>query len=177
MSLAIVRAGLSGSLQSHVARQMTKRLDAESRVSPPADRAVCRYVRQIGQGFLQKHILRRRVWVQFASADRLAVVYNMSKEAPLSAVEREFIIEALRQDVRLDGRRPDQYRPVSLSFGAEYGHVKVQLGNTRYCVFVRWGLTLPGRWTANGDEQVSLCASLPRSPSRARTVRLTASLP
>ena len=56
----------------------------------------------------------------------------MSKEAPLSVAERDFILEALRQDVRLDGRGVDEYRPLNVSFGAEYGHVRVQLGKTRY---------------------------------------------
>lgn len=59
----------------------------------------------------------------------------MSKEAPLSVAERDFILEAARQDVRLDGRQPDQYRPINLSFGEEYGHVKLQLGKTRYVFF------------------------------------------
>lgn len=56
----------------------------------------------------------------------------MSKEAPLSVAEREFILEALRQDARLDGRGADQFRPLKISFGEEYGHVKLQLGKTRY---------------------------------------------
>lgn len=55
----------------------------------------------------------------------------MSKEAPLSTAERDFILEALQQNVRLDGRAIDELRPLSISFGDEYGHVKVQLGQTR----------------------------------------------
>jgi len=55
----------------------------------------------------------------------------MSKEAPLSAAERDFILEALQQGVRLDGRALDELRPLSISFGDEYGHVKVQLGKTQ----------------------------------------------
>lgn len=56
---------------------------------------------------------------------------TMNKEAPLSVAERDFILNALRQNVRLDGREPDQLRPLTVSFGEEYGHVKVQLGKTR----------------------------------------------
>lgn len=56
----------------------------------------------------------------------------MSREAALSVAEREFIFEALRQDTRLDGRQPDQFRPLNVSFGEEYGHVKLQLGKTRF---------------------------------------------
>jgi hypothetical protein len=56
---------------------------------------------------------------------------KMSKEAQLSVAERDFILEALRENVRLDGRGPDQFRPLNLSFGDEYGHVKLQVGKTR----------------------------------------------
>lgn len=56
----------------------------------------------------------------------------MSKEAPLSIAERDFILEALREDVRLDGRGADQFRSLSITFGDEYGHVKLQLGKTRF---------------------------------------------
>ena len=55
----------------------------------------------------------------------------MNKEAALSITERDFILNALREDVRLDGREADQLRPLKVSFGEEYGHVKVQLGRTR----------------------------------------------
>lgn len=57
----------------------------------------------------------------------------MAREAELSANERAFILEALHKNVRLDGRAFDQLRPLNLSFGDEYGHVKIQLGRTR-CV-------------------------------------------
>lgn len=59
----------------------------------------------------------------------------MSREAPLSVAERDFITEALREGVRLDGREPDQLRPLNVSFGDDYGHVKVQLGKTRFVIF------------------------------------------
>ena len=56
---------------------------------------------------------------------------TMSKEAQLSIAERDFILEALHENVRLDGRQPDDYRPLNISFGEEYGHVKLQLGKTK----------------------------------------------
>lgn len=59
----------------------------------------------------------------------------MSREAPLSIAERDFILDALREGVRLDGREPDQLRPLNTSFGDEYGHVKVQLGKTWSVLF------------------------------------------
>lgn len=55
----------------------------------------------------------------------------MSKETALSVAERDFILEALLQNLRLDGRDPNSFRPLSISFGEEYGHVKVRLGQTR----------------------------------------------
>lgn len=66
---------------------------------------------------------------RFASINPLA---KMSREAPLSVAERDFILESLRENVRLDGREADQFRPLNLSFGEEHGHVKLQLGKTRY---------------------------------------------
>jgi hypothetical protein len=56
---------------------------------------------------------------------------KMSKEAQLSVAECDFILEALRENVRLDGRGTDEFRPLNLSFGDEYGHVKLQVGKTR----------------------------------------------
>lgn len=61
----------------------------------------------------------------------------MNKEAPLSIAERDFILNALREGVRLDGRQADQLRPLTVTFGEEYGHVKVQLGKTRWVLFIR----------------------------------------
>lgn len=58
----------------------------------------------------------------------------MSKDAEVSTNERAFILNALRGKARLDGRSFDQFRPVSISFGDEYGNVRVQLGKTR-CLF------------------------------------------
>jgi exosome complex component RRP45 len=56
----------------------------------------------------------------------------MPREAELSNNEREFILSALRQNVRLDGRSSDAYRDIELTFGEEYGLVDVKLGKTRY---------------------------------------------
>ncbi|KAJ5369058.1 Exosome complex component rrp45 [Penicillium cataractarum] len=67
----------------------------------------------------------------------------MSKEASLSVAEREFILEALNQDVRLDGRGLDQFRPLKISFGDEYGHVKLELGKTSIVVRISSEVTKP----------------------------------
>jgi exosome complex component RRP45 len=56
----------------------------------------------------------------------------MPREADLSNVERTFILEALTQNIRLDGRALDQFRNLDLSFDDDYGTCTVQLGKTKY---------------------------------------------
>ncbi|KAI7828016.1 ribosomal protein S5 domain 2-type protein [Gamsiella multidivaricata] len=53
------------------------------------------------------------------------------KELEPSTNEREFLLAALRQSARIDGRNFYDFRTLRLSFGADYGAVEVQLGNTR----------------------------------------------
>ncbi|EPS29421.1 hypothetical protein PDE_04370 [Penicillium oxalicum 114-2] len=67
----------------------------------------------------------------------------MSKEAPLSIAEHDFILEALRQDARLDGRTANQFRPLKISFGDEYGHVNLELGNTSIIARISAEVTKP----------------------------------
>lgn len=55
----------------------------------------------------------------------------MPQEAKLSVNERTFILQALREGIRLDGRSLDAYRDIQLSFGQEHGAVDVKLGKTR----------------------------------------------
>lgn len=57
---------------------------------------------------------------------------NMPREADLSNVEKAFILEALTQNVRLDGRAQDQFRNLDFSFDDDYGICSVQLGKTKY---------------------------------------------
>jgi len=56
----------------------------------------------------------------------------MPKEPELSINEKSFILEALKQNIRLDGRALDAFRDVELTFGEEYGFVDVRLGKTRF---------------------------------------------
>lgn len=55
----------------------------------------------------------------------------MPREAEPSNIERAFILEAFRENTRLDGRDLLQFRSLDLSFGAEYGDATVELGKTR----------------------------------------------
>ena len=80
----------------------------------------------------------------------------MPREAvELSLNEQNFILQALREGERLDGRRLDAYRSLELSFGEEYGLADVRLGKTRYATvtsaesktddFKGWLLAFPPR--------------------------------
>lgn len=60
----------------------------------------------------------------------------MPQEAKLSVNEASFILNALREGIRLDGRPLDAYRDIQLSFGQEYGAVDVKLGKTRSAALV-----------------------------------------
>ena len=67
----------------------------------------------------------------------------MPREAEPSLNEREFISQALRENIRVDGRAFDAFRELDLSFGEEYGVADVRLGKTRYirnCEKIRSGL-------------------------------------
>ena len=55
----------------------------------------------------------------------------MPRETPFSLNEKEFIVSALQQGVRLDNRPFDQFRELSLAFGDEHGAVDVSIGKTR----------------------------------------------
>lgn len=55
----------------------------------------------------------------------------MPREAELSLNERSFILQALSENIRLDGRALDAFRALDLTFGEEYGVVNVSLGKTR----------------------------------------------
>ena len=55
----------------------------------------------------------------------------MPREAEPSNVERTFILETLRQNIRVDGRAIDHFRPIDLNFGDDYGTATVSLGKTR----------------------------------------------
>ncbi|KAG7121703.1 Exosome complex component rrp45 like protein [Verticillium longisporum] len=67
----------------------------------------------------------------------------MPREAEPSVNEKEFILKALHEGVRLDGRPFDQYRNIDISFGDEYGVVDVSLGKTRVIVRISAEVTVP----------------------------------
>ncbi|KAI1819602.1 ribosomal protein S5 domain 2-type protein [Xylaria intraflava] len=67
----------------------------------------------------------------------------MPREAEPSLVERGFVIRALQEGLRVDGRAFDQFRKLDLRFGDQYGVAEVSLGKTRVFVKVSAEVTTP----------------------------------
>jgi exosome complex component RRP45 len=67
----------------------------------------------------------------------------MPREADPSNVERNFILEALSQNVRVDGRALNQIRNIELEFGDEYGSASLCMGRTRVFVQISASVTKP----------------------------------
>ncbi|KAG2671126.1 hypothetical protein I3760_14G119200 [Carya illinoinensis] len=61
----------------------------------------------------------------------------------LTVNEKKFIETALQSDLRIDGRRPFDYRSLSIKFGREDGSAEVQLGQTHVMGFVAAQLVQP----------------------------------
>jgi exosome complex component RRP45 len=59
----------------------------------------------------------------------------MPRGADISNVQRNFVLEALAQGVRVSGRGLADFRKIEIEFGIEYGSVNVRLGKTT-CVEV-----------------------------------------
>ncbi|NWR68796.1 EXOS9 protein, partial [Centropus unirufus] len=62
---------------------------------------------------------------------------------PLSNCERRFLLRAIQERKRLDGRQCYDYRNVRISFGADYGCCIVELGKTRVLAQVSCELVPP----------------------------------
>lgn len=55
----------------------------------------------------------------------------MAKGVEISSNERDFVFEALKQGIRMDNRKLDEFREAEIVFGEEFGYVDVKLGGTR----------------------------------------------
>lgn len=55
----------------------------------------------------------------------------MPKDLEPSISERTFVLDALKEGIRIDGRDADAYRALNIDFSTEYGLVEVRLGRTR----------------------------------------------
>ncbi|KAK3295875.1 ribosomal protein S5 domain 2-type protein [Chaetomium fimeti] len=67
----------------------------------------------------------------------------MPREAEPSLNEKQFVTQALQENLRLDGRQLDQYRPLEISFGDQYGVADVTLGKTRVLAKATAEVTVP----------------------------------
>jgi len=67
----------------------------------------------------------------------------MPREVEPSLNERDFIRQALRENIRLDGRQFDAFRDLDLTFGEEFGVADVRLGKTRVIVRISAEVTTP----------------------------------
>lgn len=67
----------------------------------------------------------------------------MPSEALPSSNERDFILSALSQNIRIDGRQFDQFRPIDLAFGDNYGQADVRIGKTRVLVNISAEVVIP----------------------------------
>ncbi|KAI9733740.1 MAG: hypothetical protein M1818_007154 [Claussenomyces sp. TS43310] len=67
----------------------------------------------------------------------------MPREVEPSLNEKQFVLHALQENTRTDGRAFDQFRELDLTFGDEYGVADVRLGNTRVLVKVSAEVTKP----------------------------------
>ncbi|KAI0481208.1 ribosomal protein S5 domain 2-like protein [Xylariaceae sp. FL0804] len=67
----------------------------------------------------------------------------MPREAEPSLNERNFVVQALHEGLRVDGRPFDQFRKLDLKFGDQHGVADVTLGKTRILAKVSAEVTTP----------------------------------
>ncbi|XP_051802046.1 exosome complex component RRP45 isoform X3 [Acanthochromis polyacanthus] len=65
------------------------------------------------------------------------------KDTPLSNCERDFLLRAIEEKKRLDGRQTYDYRRIKITFGTDYGCCFVNLGKTRVMAQVSCELVAP----------------------------------
>ncbi|RMZ74798.1 hypothetical protein DV737_g5721, partial [Chaetothyriales sp. CBS 132003] len=76
-------------------------------------------------------------------ASELLDKVKMPRAVVISNIERSFILEALQEGIRVDGRLYDQFRPIQLEFGDRYGSATVRLGKTRVHVQISAEVSKP----------------------------------
>uniref|UniRef100_A0A672YJ59 Exoribonuclease phosphorolytic domain-containing protein n=1 Tax=Sphaeramia orbicularis TaxID=375764 RepID=A0A672YJ59_9TELE len=65
------------------------------------------------------------------------------KDTLLSNCERDFLLKAIEEKKRLDGRQTYDYRKIKITFGTDYGCCYVDLGKTRVMAQVSCELVAP----------------------------------
>ncbi|KMZ59696.1 Protein ECERIFERUM 7 [Zostera marina] len=69
----------------------------------------------------------------------------MGNVSRMTVNERKFIETAILNDLRIDGRRPFNYRPLTIKLGREDGSSEVHLGQTHVMAYVTAQLSQPYR--------------------------------
>ncbi|XP_068606617.1 exosome complex component RRP45 [Brachionichthys hirsutus] len=64
-------------------------------------------------------------------------------DTPLANCERDFLLKAIEEKKRLDGRQPYDYRRMKITFGSDYGCCFVDLGKTKVVAQVSCELVAP----------------------------------
>ncbi|ODV94861.1 hypothetical protein PACTADRAFT_50715 [Pachysolen tannophilus NRRL Y-2460] len=67
----------------------------------------------------------------------------MPKGIDVSNVAKDFELESLKQGLRLDGRKLNEFRDVEINIGNSYGSVDVKLGKTRIAVRISAEIVAP----------------------------------
>ncbi|EPY51582.1 exosome subunit Rrp45 [Schizosaccharomyces cryophilus OY26] len=67
----------------------------------------------------------------------------MSKSLEPSANNKGFIVNALKKELRLDGRSLTDFRDLKIEFGEDYGQVDISLGSTRVMARISAEITKP----------------------------------
>ncbi|XP_019621715.1 PREDICTED: exosome complex component RRP45-like [Branchiostoma belcheri] len=83
------------------------------------------------------------------------------KEVPMSTCEREFILSAIRDRKRIDGRQTYDYRRLKVAFGMERGCCIVELGDTKVLAQVSGKIEQPKK---NRPTEGSIIINLELSP-------------
>merc|ERR1712168_1472344 len=65
------------------------------------------------------------------------------KDLPLSNLETAFVLSALNESRRMDGRGPYDVRHLNLGFGTDFGCAQVKLGETRILTQVSCKMNVP----------------------------------
>ncbi|KAJ1550107.1 hypothetical protein HK096_008714, partial [Nowakowskiella sp. JEL0078] len=60
-----------------------------------------------------------------------------------STNEKKFVINALKEGLRIDGRQLNDYRDIKIVFGESFGHVEILLGKTRVAAIVSGEIVRP----------------------------------
>ncbi|CAL5437936.1 unnamed protein product [Camellia sinensis] len=80
-----------------------------------------------------------------SSESELKMEQRLANTWRMTVNEKKFIETALLSDLRVDGRRPFDYRRLTIKFGREDGSSEVQLGQTHVMGFVTSQLVQPYR--------------------------------